>query len=130
MPTAAICIASTMNATKLTDSSVLSLVRCSTSSQTTASDGSPGAARSAASAAAEITLSTVSTAIDPTRGISSSLRSPMITLASSRATSHRIRSPSGFRAAPSNRTTFSTESEPQSTSITRSARSRGATIRR
>ena len=48
MPTAAICIASTMNATKLIDSSVFSLVRCSTSSQTTASEGRPGAAFSAA----------------------------------------------------------------------------------
>ena len=89
-----------MNRTKLTDSSVFSLVRCSTSSQTTASDGSPGAAFSAASAASERAMSMFSTAIEPTRGISSSLRSPMITLASSRATSQRITSPSGFVAAP------------------------------
>ena len=99
MPTAPICIASTMNATKLIESSVFSLVLCSTSSQTTASDGRPGAAFSAAAAASESELSMCSTAIEPTRGISSSLRSPMITLASSRATSQRIRSPSGFLAA-------------------------------
>ena len=99
MPTAPICMASTMNATKLIESSVFSLVRCSTSSQTTASEGRPGAAFSAATAASESEVSMCSTAIEPTRGISSSLRSPMITLASSRATSHRIRSPSGFVAA-------------------------------
>ena len=96
MPTAAICIASTMKATKLKESSVSSVVRCSTSSQTTASEGRPGAAFSAASAASEIAVSTCSTAIEPTLGISSSLRSLMITLASSRAISQRITSPSGL----------------------------------
>src|ERR687897_1086237 len=50
-------MASTMNATKLTESSVFSLVRCSTSSQTTASEGSPGAAFSASSAASDIEMS-------------------------------------------------------------------------
>ena len=48
IPTAAICMASTMNATNPSDSSVFSLVRGSTSSQTTASEGRPGAAFSAA----------------------------------------------------------------------------------
>jgi hypothetical protein len=89
-----------MNSRKLIESSVFSLVRCSTSSQTTASDGRPGAAFSASSAASDIEMSMCSTAIDPTRGISSSFRSPRITLASSRATSHRITSPGGFVAAP------------------------------
>ena len=112
MPTAPICIASTMNATKLIESSVFSLVRCSTSSQTTASDGRPGAAFSAATAASESEVSMCSTAIEPTRGISSSLRSPMITLASSRATSQRIRSPSGFLAAACRCTTLRTAGEP------------------
>ncbi len=41
MPTTAICIAATMNATKLTESSVSSDVRASTSSHMTASEGSP-----------------------------------------------------------------------------------------
>ena len=45
----------------------------------------------------------------------------MITLASSRATSQRITSPSGFCAAPSRRTTFSTDGDPHSSSIARSA---------
>ncbi len=44
-------------------------------------------------------VSTYSSEIEPTRGIPSSRRSPRITLASSRATSHRITSPSGRRAA-------------------------------
>ena len=112
MPTAPICMASTMNATKLIESSVFSLVRCSTSSQTTASEGRPGAASSAATAASESDVSMCSTAIEPTRGISSSFRSPMITLASSRATSHRIRSPSGFLAAACRCTTLRTAGEP------------------
>jgi hypothetical protein len=64
-----------MNRTKLTDSSVCSDVRASTSSQTTASDGRPGAAFSAASAASEMAVSMCSTAIDPTFGMSSSFRS-------------------------------------------------------
>ena len=116
MPTAAICIAITMNATKLKESSVSSLVRCSTSSQTTASEGRPGAAFSAATAASEIAVSTCSTAIEPTLGMSSSLRSLMITLASSRVMSHRITSPSGFLAAPCRWTTLITEGAPQSSS--------------
>ena len=41
MPTAAISIASTMKARKLAESSMFSEVRASTSSQTTASEGSP-----------------------------------------------------------------------------------------
>ncbi len=96
MPTAAICIAMTMKSRKLSESSVFSEVRDSTSSHTTASDGSPGAAFSAAIAASESEKSRSSTAIEPRSGMSSSLRSPMITLASSRATSQRITSPSGL----------------------------------
>jgi hypothetical protein len=119
MPTAAICIAATMNSVKLKDSSVCSDVRDSTSSQTTASDGRPGAARSAAEAASEIELSISSTAIEPYLGIPRSLRSPMTTLASSRATSQRIRSPSGFWAAPGSRTTFVTAGAAQSRSSAR-----------
>ena len=68
IPTAAICIAATMNSTKLKDSSVCSDVRASTSSHTTASDGRPGAAFSAAVAASEIAVSICSTAIDPPSG--------------------------------------------------------------
>ena len=48
MPTIAISIASAMNARKLADSSTFSEVRASTSSQTTASEGSPALAFSAA----------------------------------------------------------------------------------
>ena len=54
-------------------------------------------------------MSTNSIAIEPSSWIPSSFRSLMITLASSRATSHRITSPSGF-CAPSRRITLSTES--------------------
>ena len=102
--------------TKLTESSVFSLVRCSTSSQTTASEGRPGAAFSAASAASDRAVSMCSTAIEPTRGISSSLRSPMITLASSLATSQRITSPAGFCATPCRWTMLRTAGEPLRTS--------------
>ena len=51
-------------------------------------------------------MSTYSIAIDPVSGIRSSRRSSMITLASSRATSQRITSPSGLRAAPASRITL------------------------
>ena len=53
-----------------------------------------------------------------------------MTLASSRATSHRITSPSGRRAAPSSRMMLMTEAVPVRTSMTRSVRSGGETIRR
>ncbi len=90
-----------MNARKLAESSTFSEVRDSTSSQTTASDGSPAAAFSAAIATSEICESMSSIAIEPHLWMPSSLRSAITTLASSRATSHRIAWPSGFRAAPS-----------------------------
>lgn len=93
-------MARTVNPTKLTDSSVFSEVRDSTSSHTTASEGRPAAAFSATTAASEIWLSMTSIEIDPSSGTFSSLRSLRITLASSRATSQRITSPSGFLAAP------------------------------
>jgi hypothetical protein len=86
---------------KLADSSMFSDVRVSTSSQTTASVGMPSAAISARLAASEIWESTSSMAIDPSIWTFSSLRSETITLASSRATSQRITSPSGFWAARS-----------------------------
>ena len=54
MPTDAIRAARTMKSRKTPESSTFSLVRCSTSSQTTASLGVPGARRSASSAAFEI----------------------------------------------------------------------------
>ena len=53
IPTIAISIASTMKARKLPESSTFSEVLVSTSSQTTASEGSPSAAFSAASAPLE-----------------------------------------------------------------------------
>ena len=90
-----------MNARKTPLSSVFSDVRDSTSSQTTASPGWPSAARSAAVAAVEIAESMCSIAIDPSRSTSSSRRSETMTLASSRATSQRITSPSGLRATRS-----------------------------
>ena len=86
----------------------------------TAGPARPARRRPPASESARVD---VSTAIEPTRGISSSLRSPMITLASSRATSQRIRSPSGFWAAPCRCTTLRTAGEPQSSSSAWSARS-------
>ena len=54
-------------------------------------------------------LSMYSIAIDPRLGISSSRRSPSITLASSRATSQRITSPSGLFAAPFRKITLQTD---------------------
>jgi hypothetical protein len=90
-----------MNRRKLAESSVFSEVRDSTSSQTTASDGAPAAAFSARSLASEISESMSSIAIEPSRSIPNSFRSLTITLASSRATSQRITSPSGLWAARS-----------------------------
>ena len=75
--------------------SQISEVLDSTSSQITASEGIPAAAFSARSAAVEISESMSSIAIDPVSAIPNSFRSPTITLASSRATSQRITSPSG-----------------------------------
>ena len=120
----------TMKARKLKDISVSSEVRASTSSHTTASEGTPEAARSARSAASEMEESMVSTAIEPSTGISRSRRSLRITLASSRATSHMSTSPSGLRAASGRRITLRTDSEGTSSSMARSAFSRGATILR
>ena len=94
---------------KLAENSVFSEVRASTSSQTTASDGAPFAAISARSAASEIWESMSSIAIDPSSGMPSSFRSETITLASSRATSQRITSPTGLCAAPSRRIRLQTE---------------------
>ncbi len=109
IPTAAIIIAKVMNARKLADSSVFSEVRVSTSSQITASLGCPSAARTARSACSDTSESMSSIAIDPSRWISSSFRSDTITLASSRATSQRITSPSGRRAARSRKIRLQTE---------------------
>ena len=58
IPQAAINVARTMNARKVTESSALSEVRASTCSQTTASAGDPFAACSARTAASEIVVST------------------------------------------------------------------------
>ena len=60
----------------------------------TASAGEPGACSTAALAKSEI-VSVGLSEIDPSRWMPRSRRSEMITLASSRATSHMIRSPSG-----------------------------------
>ena len=98
-----------MKRRKFEESSVLSEVRDSTSSQTTASPGLPSAARPAASAAAEIVESICSIAIEPSTSTSSSRRSETTTLASSRATSQRITSPSGLRAARSRKIRLQTE---------------------
>ena len=95
MPTAAISAARTMKSRKTPESSTLSLVRCSTSSQTTASAGAPGAcarprrrpSRSRCrSARARSSRARAGRAPSGRRGS---------TLASSRATSPRITSPSG-----------------------------------
>ena len=101
IPTAAISIASTMKATKLNYSSVLLGPALSTSSQTTASAGKAGRGLlGLATRRPRARCRRCSTAIEPVTGISSSFRSLMITLASSRATSQRITSPVGLRAAP------------------------------
>ena len=65
MPTEAIRQASVMKTRKLPPSSVLSEVRASTSSQTTASEGMPRAACSAFRAASEICESICSSEIEP-----------------------------------------------------------------
>ena len=100
IPHAAISPAITISVMKFQFSSVLSVVRDATCSQITASPGIPSAACSALSPASEISTSTASIAIDPSRSTPRSFRSPSTMLASSRATSQRIRSPSGCLAAP------------------------------
>ena len=57
-----------------------------------------------------------SSEIEPSTSIPRSRRSPTTTLASSRATSQRTRSPGGLRAAPRSSTTLQTESIPSSNS--------------
>ena len=129
IPTAAIRPASTMNNRYVPDSSTCSLVRDSTSSQTTASASEPRARSTARSANSEIWVSTDSSAIEPVRWMSSSLRSDNVTLASSRATSARITSPAGSCAAPGSQITLQTDSLFRSIPSACSETSRGATIR-
>jgi hypothetical protein len=94
-------VAIIMNSRKLIESCVSSEVRASTSSQMTASpNGSLSTASCAESAAAEMSVSIISTAIEPSSGTRSSRRSSMMTLTSWRATSHMITSPSGSCADP------------------------------
>ncbi len=119
-----------MKMRKLPPSSVLSEVRASTSSQTTASEGAPRAARSARSAALESCESICSSAIEPSRWTPSSFRSAISTLASSRAMSQRITSPAGLRAAPGRTTRLQAAGEVSSRSTTFPERSDGTTIRR
>ena len=119
-----------MNATNVADSSTFSLVRASTSSHTTASAGAPRACSTACAARSEIWVSTSSSVIAPSRGIPSSLRSEITTLASSRATSARITSPVGLRAVPASSTTLQTDCDPSSSSSAPSVLPPRATIRR
>ena len=130
MPTEAIRQASAMKMRKLPPSSALSEVRASTSSQTTASDGAPRAARSASFAASEICESICSSAIEPSWCTPISFRSSITTLASSRATSQRITSPAGCRAAPARKIRLQTDGVSSSSLIARCERSNGTTIRR
>ena len=129
-PIEAITVAMTMKARKLADSSADSDVRSVSSSHTTASAGEPTAARSAAIAASDITVSIWSTAIEPLWCRPSRRRSASTTLASSRATSARITSPSGLRAAAGSLMTLMTEAQASKSARTASACSGGVTIRR
>ena len=115
IPSAAIIVASTMNATKLKDSSALSEVWNSTVSHTTASAGEPTADSSARRAASETIEEMGSSTIDPSRSSPSSRSVATTTLASSRATSQRMRSPSGRSAASRRRTTLIAEGWSRST---------------
>ena len=119
-----------MNARKLTDSSRLSEVRASTSSQTTASDGAPARACSAASAAVEIARVDRSRAIEP-RSVEPELLEVADDhaglLARDVAQDHVAL---GLCATARNRTTFVTSGERQRRSRTRSESPSGATTRR
>ena len=95
----------------------------------TASAGEPGAWAIAASAKSEI-VSVGLSEIDPSWCRPSSRSSEMITLASSGATSHITRSPSGRVEAFWTRITSIAEGVSHSSAWTRSARSGGATILR
>src|SRR5215211_4264897 len=119
-----------MNATNVPESSTFSFVRASTSSHTTASAGAPCALSTARAACSEICVSISSSEIEPSFATPSSLRSESTTLASSRATSARITSPAGLRAAPASRATLQTESELSSSSSARSVLPPRVTIRR
>ena len=106
MPTEAIRQARTMNSRKLAESSVFSEVRASTSSQTTASDGSPdrrllGRLRGIGDHASRCPPSRSS----PRRSIPNSFRSLTMTLASSRATSHQDHVPLAACGRPARRKT-------------------------
>jgi hypothetical protein len=99
-----------MKARNVTESVESSDVRCETSSQITASAGEPTAARSASSEAWETCVSMASIEIEPHSAMPRWRRSAMTTEASSRATSARITSPCGLRAAPLKWATLMTES--------------------
>src|SRR5215213_5090919 len=130
MPIIASSPATTMKARNTPESSTCSLVRCSTSSHTTASDGRPSAFSIAASAASEIWESISTSEMEPSSFSPSARRSAITMLVSSRATSTRITSPSGRRAAPGRWTMLQTEPKRSSVSSVACALRSGATIRR
>ena len=128
-PTAPMSTAITSSATKLGDRPLSSRTGASTSSQMTASDGSPGTYASAAAAASNDAVSMRSMAIEPRRWISSRRSSASTPLATSRATSNWTRSPSSRRAAPATTTMLHTARSRSSTASTSPERSGGATTR-
>ena len=99
-----------MKTRKLPPSSVLSEVRASTSSQTTASEGVPRAARSARSAASEICESICSSAIEPSRADAQLLEVVDERRWRPRGRRRRgSRRPAGCRAAPARKTRLEVE---------------------
>ena len=130
MPMAAIRVAITMKASWLPDSSALSDVVASTSSQITASEAAPLAACEARRAPVEIVARTSSIEIEPSRSTSSWRSCSTTTLTSSRATSHSTRSPGGFSDAPGTWTTLTTARESVRTRRTASLVLAGTTRRR
>ena len=98
MPAMAMSMARIIRSRKLADRAVIPATRLSTSSQTTASEAL--ALFSTAVVPPEICVLTGSRAIDPPSRICRSRRSATRALASSAATSHKMRSPDGRRTAP------------------------------
>ncbi len=117
--------------TKTPESSTFSFVRCSTSSQTTASAGAPGAWRSASSAKRAIAVSISSRLIDPsscTLEVLEVVQDHARVLARDVAQDQVAVGP--LRRRRGSTTTLITEGVSASTSRTASVRSGGETIRR
>lgn len=128
MPMPASCVAMARKARYAHVMRESACTRCASSSQTTASSGSPGASSTASVATLDSDRSTCSMAMEPS--VSSHLSRSSTSLADSRAASQRITSPAGSRATPGRTTMLVTPGQSSSTVVASSVRAGGLISRR